>query len=469
MMTGIWRDAARYQAYFRFRDWFLTGDMVTMDEDGYYFHQGRNDDLIKLDEKFVGPYEVEQVLSLHPAVAEAVVISLGSTSGRACVKGYVTLGPGFTASARLNHEIKAFVKANLNPELPLKEIEFMEAGEVHEFWIDLWSTSIVFNEGHRIGLAVTSSNCPRYDPNPNTGSPFRSDNDTVVAHNTIYHGTAHPSRIVLPLAGPDADGDGRYDVLDFMPELDCSEGEVAEMIGGAELLVASLGDGELGSMLTGLLDEAKSQLAGGDLATSAHLARVVNSSAPYDPSAISLAEAMEVIQGAMELASASAGDSRPTHMAHFVRTGWILADLLETSGETRNQVLEGWLYEAEGYMQEGDWGRAEMLADWLDREDVFGVVYGIDSAREKGLPERDIRVIESFIQRAKENLMKWDLEQSESSLSRAGERLLQMGIEIPEVTCSMSWVIFLFIFWNWYRPSGGQGFGKIGRCRPATR
>lgn len=126
LMTSIWQDAVRYQAYFRFRDWFLTGDMVTRDEDGYFYHLGRNDDLIKLGEKFVGPYEIEQVLSLHPAVAEAVVISLGSTSGKASVKGFITISAGYNPSARLNHEIKTFIKANFGPEMPLKEIEFLE-------------------------------------------------------------------------------------------------------------------------------------------------------------------------------------------------------------------------------------------------------------------------------------------------------------------------------------------------------
>ncbi len=126
MMTGIWQDAPRYQAYFKFRDWFLTGDMVTKDEDGYFYHQGRNDDLIKVGEKFVGPYEIEHILTLHPAVAEAVVISLGCVAGKVWVKGYVTICEGFNPSARLNHEIKAFVKANFSPELPLKEIQFLE-------------------------------------------------------------------------------------------------------------------------------------------------------------------------------------------------------------------------------------------------------------------------------------------------------------------------------------------------------
>ena len=126
MMTGIWQDPARYHAYFRLRGWLLTGDMVTVDEDGYFYHHGRNDDLIKLGAKFVGPYEIEQVLTMHPAVMEAVVISMGSISGTTSVKGFVTIGPGFTPSARLSHEIKSFAKASFGPELPLNEVEFLE-------------------------------------------------------------------------------------------------------------------------------------------------------------------------------------------------------------------------------------------------------------------------------------------------------------------------------------------------------
>ncbi|MCP4575034.1 MAG: AMP-binding protein, partial [Deltaproteobacteria bacterium] len=60
-MTAIWRDEDRYQKYFKFNGWFLTGDMVVTDEEGYFFHQGRIDDLIKVNQKLIGPYEIEQV------------------------------------------------------------------------------------------------------------------------------------------------------------------------------------------------------------------------------------------------------------------------------------------------------------------------------------------------------------------------------------------------------------------------
>ena len=76
---------------------------------------------------------------------------------------------------------------------------FMKKGEVYKFKIDLWSTSLVFNKGHRIAVHVSSSNDPRFDPNPNTGKPLRADAETRIANNTIYFDQAHPSRILLPV------------------------------------------------------------------------------------------------------------------------------------------------------------------------------------------------------------------------------------------------------------------------------
>jgi predicted acyl esterase len=85
--------------------------------------------------------------------------------------------------------------------------KLLEAGKVYELAVDLWSTSLVFNRGHRIRVAVSSSNAPRFDPNPNTGHTFRADKESRVATNTIYISKEHPSRILLPViaAGPSKD------------------------------------------------------------------------------------------------------------------------------------------------------------------------------------------------------------------------------------------------------------------------
>lgn len=82
--------------------------------------------------------------------------------------------------------------------------DFLEAGKVYELNVDLWSTSLIFNSGHRIRVAVSSSNDPRFDPNPNTGKPTRADDEVRVATNTLYVSAAHPSHIILPIyAGAD--------------------------------------------------------------------------------------------------------------------------------------------------------------------------------------------------------------------------------------------------------------------------
>ncbi|HZY90316.1 MAG TPA: CocE/NonD family hydrolase [Gemmataceae bacterium] len=52
---------------------------------------------------------------------------------------------------------------------------FLGPGRVYELDVDLWSTALVFNKGHRVRVAVSSSNSPRFEANPNTGRPFRAD------------------------------------------------------------------------------------------------------------------------------------------------------------------------------------------------------------------------------------------------------------------------------------------------------
>ncbi len=77
--------------------------------------------------------------------------------------------------------------------------EFLKPGETYDLTVDLWSTSLVFNKGHKIRVLITSSNSPRFDPNPNTGHEFRADKETRVANNTIHMSSQHPSKIVLPI------------------------------------------------------------------------------------------------------------------------------------------------------------------------------------------------------------------------------------------------------------------------------
>lgn len=72
-------------------EWWPTGDLVVADEDGFLFHQGRNDDLISSSGYRIGPVEVESVLLTHPAVAEAAVIAAPDPERGSVVKAVIVL------------------------------------------------------------------------------------------------------------------------------------------------------------------------------------------------------------------------------------------------------------------------------------------------------------------------------------------------------------------------------------------
>lgn len=77
--------------------------------------------------------------------------------------------------------------------------KLLEPGKAYQFVIDLWSTANVFKAGHRIRLDIASASFPRWDRNPNTGSPFGSDASIRPAHQTVLHDAAHPSHVLLPI------------------------------------------------------------------------------------------------------------------------------------------------------------------------------------------------------------------------------------------------------------------------------
>jgi uncharacterized protein len=77
--------------------------------------------------------------------------------------------------------------------------DFMNPGEIYEIEVDLWSTAYFFNEGHKIRVSVSSSNAPRFLPNPNTKDGWLKNESYNVAENTLFVGSEYPSQIVLPL------------------------------------------------------------------------------------------------------------------------------------------------------------------------------------------------------------------------------------------------------------------------------
>ena len=101
MFRGYLGEDARYKKCFA-DGYYLTGDIVTCDADGYYWFVGRADDIIKSAGHLIGPFEVESVLMGHPAVAEAAVIGKPDPIAMEIVKAFVALKSGFQPSEALN-------------------------------------------------------------------------------------------------------------------------------------------------------------------------------------------------------------------------------------------------------------------------------------------------------------------------------------------------------------------------------
>ena len=75
----------------------------------------------------------------------------------------------------------------------------IEPGSVYRYEIDLWSTSIAINQGHRLRVIVANTNSPRFETNP-LYSRLEQDGNPVNAETRIYHSQYYPSAIILPVA-----------------------------------------------------------------------------------------------------------------------------------------------------------------------------------------------------------------------------------------------------------------------------
>jgi acetyl-CoA synthetase len=118
-------DPGRYEKSFS-GGWYLSGDLARRDEDGYFWFIGRADDVIKTSGHLIGPFEVENVMLEHPAVAEAGVIGKPDPVAGEIVKAFVTLKPGYEASHALEKDLLAHARVRLGAVVAPKEIDIVE-------------------------------------------------------------------------------------------------------------------------------------------------------------------------------------------------------------------------------------------------------------------------------------------------------------------------------------------------------
>ena len=124
LFDGYWRNEAATRECYR-DGWYLTGDCGQTDEDGYFWFEARADDVITSSAYRIGPFEVENALMEHPAVAEVAVIGKPDPERTEIVKAFVVLAAGFLATEELKIELQEHTKATTAPYKYPREIEFM--------------------------------------------------------------------------------------------------------------------------------------------------------------------------------------------------------------------------------------------------------------------------------------------------------------------------------------------------------
>jgi acetyl-CoA synthetase/medium-chain acyl-CoA synthetase len=107
-------------------DFYLTGDRVRMDDDGYLWFVGRDDDVIISAGYRIGPFEVESALIEHEAVVEAAAVGVPDETRGQVVKAFVVLGGGFTASETLAQELMQHAGRATAPYKRPRQIEFVD-------------------------------------------------------------------------------------------------------------------------------------------------------------------------------------------------------------------------------------------------------------------------------------------------------------------------------------------------------
>lgn len=125
MFLGYWRNDAATKAKFA-GDWMLTGDQGVRDAEGYFSFFGRDDDVITSSGYRIGPGEIEDCLTGHPAVALAAAVGKPDPVRTEIVKAYIVVTPGVKADAELAASVSEWVKTRLSAHEYPREIEFVE-------------------------------------------------------------------------------------------------------------------------------------------------------------------------------------------------------------------------------------------------------------------------------------------------------------------------------------------------------
>ena len=120
-------------------DWYLTGDSMTRDAEGFYFFVGRSDDVITSSAYRIGPFDVESAIMELPAVAEVAVIGKPDPDRTEIVKAFVVLRAGEQAPQTLTEAIQQHVRSRVGAHAYPREVDYLDelpktpSGKVQRF------------------------------------------------------------------------------------------------------------------------------------------------------------------------------------------------------------------------------------------------------------------------------------------------------------------------------------------------
>lgn len=120
---GYWQQMERTKAAFR-GDWYISGDLVRRDAEGYFTYGGRGDDMLKVGGKWLAPAEVENCLLRHPAVKECAVVGVVDANGLTKPHAFVVVRERRDGLAE---ELQEFVKKSLEPYKYPREVVFLDS------------------------------------------------------------------------------------------------------------------------------------------------------------------------------------------------------------------------------------------------------------------------------------------------------------------------------------------------------
>jgi len=106
--------------------YYHTGDVASIDDEGYITYVGRADDVFKASDYRISPFELESVLIEHDAVAEAAVVPSPDPVRLAVPKAFIVLTPGIEPSADIAKDIFAYTRGNLAPYKRIRRLEFTD-------------------------------------------------------------------------------------------------------------------------------------------------------------------------------------------------------------------------------------------------------------------------------------------------------------------------------------------------------